>query len=175
MENLNISISFSSISLNRLGLWAKEMFLESLFWTSLSYSSLSGISMRWGWRVGVCVCVCVRKRGKQGGGERNRPCTTQTQLYLIKKLKSEMSITVSRNTLQWQSPASFLTPYIRLLICSVVLRVVWALCQGWGSIVENKSSPFTLVKLPTRSMQLFSSFCLASSFIFLSHSLLQYQ
>ena len=79
MENLNIAISFSSISLGQLGLWAEEVFLESLFWASLSYSSLSGISVRWGWRARMCVCV--RKRGKQGERE-NGPCTAQTPSYI---------------------------------------------------------------------------------------------
>ena len=53
------------------------------------------------------MCVCVRKRGKEEERERERERereqalhNTDTWLYLIKKLKSELSITVSMNALQ---------------------------------------------------------------------------
>lgn len=40
--------------------------------------------------------------------------------------------------------------------------------------MASKSSAFALVEVPTQSLQLFSSYCLASSFNFLSDRFAQY-
>lgn len=112
------------------------------------------------------------REGKREGGRERALHNTNIHLYFIKKLKPELSIRVSMHTLQCQFSASFCFFHYSLymaidLFCGLEGHVI-----SWGQDhnLESKSFTFTLVQFPILSLQLFSSYCLASSFNFLSHS-----